>query len=173
MSPGRQAVEWWTNLPKEKLGGRLAVPPIAQVEVEEYRMLARLLLQLGEGVLGLRDIRGSNVNGRILAQESLCTHIISEVIGARQRASTFAVSLPTLLFGLVIMTTLPVRSGRSSSFHLGFLSFSEPPRRNPEASRFEEDSGAGDDMGNERGKGERRKLAVAGISSIYNHSRSL
>jgi hypothetical protein len=146
MSLGCQAVEWWTNSPKEKLGGRLAVPPIAQVEVEEYRMLARLLLQLGEGVLGLRDIRGSNVNGRILAQKSLYTHVISEVIGTRRRASTFAVSLPTLLFGLVIMTTLPVRSGRSSSFHLGFLSFSEPPRWNPEASLFEEDSGAGDDM---------------------------
>jgi len=54
----------WGDSPKEKLSGRLAITPVAQVEVEEYRVLARFLLQLGNRLLGLGDIRGSDVNGR-------------------------------------------------------------------------------------------------------------
>ena len=62
-------------------------------------------------------------------------------------------SLPTLLFGLVTMTTLPVRSGRSSSFHLGLLSISEPTRWGPEPEgfRFKEVPDAKNDMEEERG----------------------
>lgn len=52
------------------------------------------------------------------------------------------------------MTTLPVRSGRSSSFHLGFLRFSDPESWRSEVDWLEEGSGAGDDMEGEGGKGQ-------------------
>ena len=92
-----------------------------------------------------------------------------------QRAGTLTVSLPTLLFGLVIMTTLPVRSGRLSSFHLGLLSFPDPPRRRSAGSWAEEDSGAEDDMEKEREKPGKdgRSLAWSVKSvSIYTRLRS-
>jgi len=141
-----KVIECWGSSPKEKLTGRPTVVLVAQVEMEEYRVFARLLLQVGDCLFGLGDIRGSNVDGRVMVQESLLASIVSGLGGTRKRVGTFAVSLPTLLFGLVIMTTLPVRSGRSSSFHLGLLSFSEPARPKAEGSWLEEVSGAEDDM---------------------------
>jgi len=64
------------NSPKEKLSGRLAVTPVAQVEVKEYRVLARLILQLGNRLFGLGNIRGSDVNGRSVVQESLFDSVV-------------------------------------------------------------------------------------------------
>ena len=52
------------------------------------------------------------------------------------------------------MTTLPVRSGRLSSFHLGFLIFSDPASWKSEERWLEEGSGAGDDMEKRRGEGQ-------------------
>ena len=148
-------MEYRRNSPKENLSGRLAVAPVAQVKMKEYRVLFCFPLQFGDRLFGLWDIRGSDVHGRIVVQESLSGWVIREAgVGTRRVVGTFAVSLPALLFGLVIMTTLPVRSGRLSSFHLGFLSFSEPPRGKLTGSWLEEGSGAGDDMAKERGMGE-------------------
>ena len=127
-------IKCWRNSPEEKLSGRLAIAPVAQVEVKEYRVLVCFLLQLGDRVLGLLNIRRGNVNGCTVAEERLLSSVVREVVGTRRKVGTFAVSLPTLLFGLVIMTTLSVRSGRLSSLHLGFLSFSEPPRPKPAGS---------------------------------------
>ena len=101
-------------------------------------------------MFSLADIRGSDINGRIVIQESLFTELSAGSLGQARKQFTFAVSLPILLFGLVIMTTLPVRSGRLSSFHLGFLSFSGLTRGRPEESRLDEDSGAKGNMGEER-----------------------
>lgn len=72
-----RVIECWRNSPQEKLSGRLAVSPVAQVEVEEYWVFPRCFLQLGDSVFGLGDIRGSNVNGRIVVQESLFNRVIS------------------------------------------------------------------------------------------------
>lgn len=103
--------------------------------MEEYRAFSRFPLQVDDGTFGLGDIRGSDVNGRIVVQEGLFSR--ARYQWDRQwvqdrKHSTFAVSLPALLFGLVTMTTLPVRSGRLSSFHLGFLSLSESTGWKPE-----------------------------------------
>jgi len=61
---GSMLIECRGYSPKEKLSGRLAVTPVAQVEVKEYRVLVRFLLQLGDRLLRLGDIRGSDINGR-------------------------------------------------------------------------------------------------------------
>jgi len=52
--------------PEEELSGGLTVTPITQVEVQEYRVLPRFLLQIGESVFCLGDIRRSDVNGSIV-----------------------------------------------------------------------------------------------------------
>ena len=57
--------------PKEKLSGRLAVVSVAQVEVKENRVFARLLPQLGDGLFSLGDVRRNEVNLRVVVQEGL------------------------------------------------------------------------------------------------------
>lgn len=78
--------------------------------------------------------------------------LVSGTIGTGKKGiHTLAVSLPTLLLGFVTIITFPVRSGRLSSFHLGFLSFSEPASWKSEGPWLEDGSGAGDDMEEKRG----------------------
>ena len=53
--------------------------------MEEHGVFPRFLLQVGDGMFSLADIRGSNINGRIVIQESLFNRVISRVVGARQK----------------------------------------------------------------------------------------
>jgi hypothetical protein len=79
-------IEYWRNSPEEKLSGRPAVAPVAQVEVEEYWVFPRFFFQAGDCLFGLGDVRRSDVNGRIVVEESLFSRVISGVAGTRQKA---------------------------------------------------------------------------------------